>query len=51
MLTGLFAVALFLLGITAVMKIKNLVSYLVMFSTALWFLGVIGLISIPTIFS
>jgi hypothetical protein len=51
MLTGLFAVALFLLGITAVMKIKNLVSYLVMFSTALWFLGVISLISIPTIFS
>ena len=51
MLTGLFAVALFLLGITAVMKIKNLVSYLVLFSTALWFLGVISLISIPTIFS
>ena len=51
MLTGLFAVALFLLGITAVMKIKNLVAYLVMFSTALWSLGVIALISIPTVFS
>ena len=51
MLTGLFAVALFLLGITAVMKIKNLVSYLVIFSIALWLFGVFVLISIPTIFS
>jgi hypothetical protein len=51
MLTGLFAVALFLLGITAVMKIKNLVAYLVMFSIALWLIGVVVLIKIPTIFS
>ena len=51
MLTGLFAVALFLLGITAVMKIKNFIGYLVMFSIALWLLGIIVLISIPTIFS
>jgi len=51
MLTGLFAVALFLLGITAVMKIKNLVAYLVMFSVVLWLLGVAVLVKIPTIFS
>jgi hypothetical protein len=51
MLTGLFAVALFLLGITAVMKIKNLVAYLVMFSVVLWLLGVAVLAKIPTIFS
>jgi len=51
MLTGLFAVSLFLLGITAVMKIKNLVAYLVIFSIVLWLLGIIVLISIPTIFS
>jgi hypothetical protein len=51
MLTGLFAVALFLLGITAVMKIKNLVAYLVLFSITLWFFGVVVLLKIPTIFS
>jgi hypothetical protein len=51
MLTGLFAVALFLLGITAVMKIKNLVAYLVLFSITLWLLGVVVLLKIPTIFS
>jgi len=51
MLTGLFAVALFLLGITAVMKIKNLVAYLVIFSIALWIVGIIVLARIPTIFS
>lgn len=51
MLTGLFAVSLFLLGVTAVMKVKNLVAYLAMFSVAIWLLGVVVLISIPTIFS
>lgn len=51
MLTGLFAVSLFLLGVTAVMKVKNLVAYLAMFSVAIWFLGIMVLISIPTIFS
>jgi hypothetical protein len=51
MLTGLFAVSLFLLGITAVMKIKNLVAYLVIFSIALWLLGTYFLLTIPTIFS
>jgi hypothetical protein len=51
MLTGLFAVALFLLGITAVMKIKNLVAYLVMFSIVIWLIGVFVLISIPAVFS
>lgn len=51
MLTGLFAVALFLLGITAVMRIKNLVAYLVIFSIALWLVGTYVLLTIPTIFS
>jgi hypothetical protein len=51
MLTGLFAVALFLLGITAVMQIKNLVAYLVMFSIFLWLFGLGILLSIPTVFS
>jgi hypothetical protein len=50
MLTGLFAVALFLLGVTAVMQIKNLVAYLVMFSILLWLLGISILFSIPIIF-
>jgi hypothetical protein len=51
MLTGLFAVALFLLGITAVMQIRNLVAYLVMFSIFLWLFGVGVLFSIPIVFS
>jgi hypothetical protein len=51
MITGLFAVALFLLGITAVMKIKNLVSYLVIFSIVLWLFGIYILLSIPVVFS
>ena len=49
MLTGLFAVALFLLGITAVMQIRNLVAYLVMFSILLWLFGVGVLVTIPTV--
>ena len=51
MLTGLFAVSLFLLGITTVMKEKKLVAYLATFSVVVWFLGVVVLVSIPTIFS
>ena len=51
MLTGLFAVSLFLLGITTVMKMKNLVAYLVIFSVVAWLLGIAVLLSIPTIFS
>jgi len=51
MLTGLFAVALFLLGVTAVMKIRNLVAYLVVFSIVLWSVGLFTLLSIPTILS
>jgi hypothetical protein len=51
MLTGLFAVSLFLLGVTAVMQIRNLVAYLVLFSIILWLFGVGVLLSIPTVFS
>jgi hypothetical protein len=51
MLTALFAVSLFLLGVTAVMKVKNLVAYLVMFSTVLWSVGLFILFSIPAVFS
>jgi hypothetical protein len=51
MLTGLFAVSLFLLGITTVMKEKKLVAYLSTFSVVVWLLGVVVLASIPTIFS
>jgi hypothetical protein len=49
MLTGLFAVALFLLGVTAVMKIRNLVAYLVMFSMLLWLFGFYISLTIPAI--
>ena len=51
MLTALFAVSLFLLGVTAVMKVKNLVAYLVMFSTVLWSVGLFILFSIPAVLS
>ena len=51
MLTGLFAVSLFLLGVTTVMKMKNLVAYLSTFSVTIWLFGVIVLATIPTIFS
>jgi hypothetical protein len=51
MLTALFAVSLFLLGVTAVMKVKNLVAYLVIFSTVLWSVGVFILFSIPAVLS
>jgi hypothetical protein len=51
MLTALFAVSLFLLGVTAVMKIKSLVAYLVIFSTVIWSVGLFILFSIPTVFS
>ena len=51
MLTGLFAVSLFLLGITTVMKMKNLVAYLSTFSVIIWLFGVAVLATIPTIFS
>jgi hypothetical protein len=51
MLTALFAVSLFLLGVTAVMKVKNLVAYLVVFSTVLWSVGLFILFSIPAVLS
>jgi hypothetical protein len=51
MLTALFAVSLFLLGVTAVMKVKNLVAYLVIFSTVIWSVGVFILFSIPAVLS
>jgi succinate dehydrogenase hydrophobic anchor subunit len=51
MLTALFSVCLFLLGVTAVMKVKHLVAGLVMFSIVLWFTGLFTLFGIPTVFS
>jgi len=51
MLTALFSVCLFLLGVTAVMKVKHLVAGLVMFSIVLWFTGLFILFGIPTVFS
>jgi hypothetical protein len=51
MLTGLFAVSLFLLGITTVMKMKNLVAYLSTFSVLIWLFGAVVLSTIPTVFS
>lgn len=51
MLTGLFAVSLFLLGITAVMRVRNLVAYLVVLSTILWICGTAVLLSTPMIFA
>lgn len=51
MLTALFAVALFLLGVTAVMKVRNFVAYLVIFSVVLWFAGLVVLVGIPAVWS
>jgi len=51
MLTALFSVCLFLLGVTAVMKVKHLVAGLVTFSIVLWFTGLFILFGIPTVFS
>jgi hypothetical protein len=51
MLTALFSVCLFLLGVTAVMKVKRLVAGLVSFSIVLWVVGLFILFGIPTIFA
>jgi hypothetical protein len=51
MLTALFAVALFLLGVTAVLQVRHLVAYLVLFSIVLWSVGLFVLFSIPAVFS
>jgi hypothetical protein len=51
MLTALFSVCLFLLGVTAVMKVKHLVAGLVLFSAILWFVGLFVLFSVPVVFS
>lgn len=48
-LTGIFAVALFALGVTSPMKSRKNASYLVAFSTLLWAVGVALMATIPVI--
>jgi len=48
-LTGIFAVALFALGVTSPMKSRKNASYLVAFSTLLWAVGVALMATIPII--
>lgn len=48
-LTGIFAVALFALGVTSPMKSRKNASYLVAFAAALWAVGVGLMVTIPVI--
>ena len=48
-LTGIFAVALFALGVTSPMKSRRNASYLVAFATALWSVGIALMAAIPVI--
>ncbi len=48
-LTGIFAVALFALGVTSPMKSRKNASYLVAFATALWVFGIGLMLTIPVI--
>lgn len=48
-LTGIFAVALFALGVTSPMKSRKNASYLVAFATALWAVGIGLMVTIPII--
>lgn len=48
-LTGIFAVALFGLGVTSPMKSRKNASYLVAFATVLWLTGVGLMLTIPVI--
>ena len=48
-LTGIFAVALFALGVTSPMKSRKNASYLVAFAAALWTVGIGLMVGIPVI--
>ena len=48
-LTGIFAVALFALGVTSPMKSRKNASYLVAFAAALWLTGIGLMVTIPII--
>ena len=48
-LTGIFAVALFALGVTSPMKSRKNASYLVAFAAALWAVGIGLMVDIPVI--
>jgi len=48
-LTGIFAVALFALGVTSPMKSRKNASYLVAFAAALWAVGIGLMITIPIV--
>jgi hypothetical protein len=48
-LTGIFAVALFALGVTSPMKSRKNASYLVAFAAALWVVGIGLMVTIPII--
>ena len=48
-LTGIFAVALFALGVTSPMKSRKNASYLVAFAAALWVAGIGLMVTIPVI--
>lgn len=49
MLTGVFALALFSLGVTAPMKSRRHAAYLIGFAAAMWVIGLVVLLLIPTI--
>lgn len=48
-LTGIFAVALFALGVTSPMKSRKNASYLVVFAAVLWLTGIGLMVTIPVI--
>jgi hypothetical protein len=48
-LTGIFAVALFALGVTSPMKSRKNASYLVAFAAVLWAVGIGLMVTIPII--
>ena len=48
-LTGIFAVALFALGVTSPMKSRKNASYLVAFAAVLWVVGIGLMVTIPII--
>jgi hypothetical protein len=49
MLTGLFALALFALGVTSPIKNRQVAACLVLFSAGLWLVGLSFLLSLPVL--
>ncbi len=49
LLTALFAVSLFMLGVASVIKRKGLLAPMVILATALWVFGFVVILSVPVI--